>query len=301
MEQDHGLIPQLLFFTGDAAWGRLKGSPLKQQFDGAHELMEKARNAFSVPVSLDNVFIVPGNHDVDRAEVTPEQTSWLQDKTEAAVTDLIQKRGKQWQRYMARLTVYRSFLKRYKYDHLLSDPARLIYGQIRELHGIKMGIAGFNSAWTCGGDCEKGKLWFGGDWQLGHLLREFDADFRVALIHHPFGWFVEPEDSRLKILFEREFAFHLHGHEHLGWVDAKADGHVRVAAGACYDKANSENGYNFVRLNLDTGEGEVWLRRYDAQGGGWVPRSISGKADNNGLWGLGKLPWLQSLSRRRGN
>ena len=118
-------------------------------------------------------------------------------------------------------------------------------------------------------------------------------------MHHPFGWFVEAEDAPLKILFEREFAFHLHGHEHLGWVDAKADGHVRVAAAACYDRSNIENGYNFVRLNLETGEGEVWLRRYDSQGGGWVPRVVARKTTNDGLWQLRKLPWLESLVARK--
>lgn len=102
----------------------------------------------------------------------------------------------------------------------------------------------------------------------------------------------------MRIRFEREFAFHLHGHEHLGWVN-KSDHHVRVAAAACYERSGTENGYNFVRLNLETGEGEVWLRRYDTHGGGWTPRIISGKTDNNGRWRLGQLSRLQAFARNQ--
>ena len=300
MEEDHGLIPQVMFFTGDAAFGNIGNVPestLTEQFDGVHEVLEAVRTAFSTAVPKENIFIVPGNHDVDREEVTPDQTSWLAAQTQAkTVNDLIQKGDRQWQRFVDRLAAYRDFLVRHKYSHLLSDPKRLIYSETRDLHGLKLGIAGFNSAWACGGDGEKGKLWFGGDWQSGELLGKLSkADFLLALIHHPFGWFVEQEDTPLRILFEREFAFHLHGHEHLGWVDAKVDGHVRLAAAACYDSSHMDNGYNFVRLNLDTGEGEVWLRKYDAQGGGWVPRAVAGKTSNDGLWRLGKLPWLQPL------
>ena len=300
MEADHGLIPDLFFFTGDAAFGHIgdvPGSTLREQFEGAHQLLEGARTAFSRAIPQENVFIVPGNHDVDRREVGDDQTAWLAGQTQTkAITDLIHSAGKQWQRYLDRLAAYREFLTTCKYQHLLIDTKRLIYSQTRDIHGLRLGIAGFNSAWSCGAHDKKGGLWFGGDRQAGELLNELSVtDFRIALTHHPFGWFVEPEDTPLRILFEREFAFHLHGHEHLGWVDAKADGHVRIAAAACYDSSNTENGYNLVRLNLDTGEAEVWLRRFDAQGGGWVPRVISGKTNNDGLWRLGKLPWLQPL------
>jgi len=303
MESDYGLSPQLLYFTGDAAFGNIgnvPGSTFKEQFDGAQQLLEAARTAFATPVPKENVFIVPGNHDVDRAEITADQTHWLETQGNAtSVTALIQKSGKQWQQFMDRLAAYRAFLTLYGYDHLLSDADRLIYAQSRTIHGMKLGIAGFNSAWSCNENDRKGGLWFGGDWQSGKLAGQIaDSDFRIALIHHPFGWFVEPEDTKLAIRFKREFAFHLHGHEHLGWVDATAEGHVRVAAAACYQSSHMENGYNFVRLNLETGEGEVWLREYEEDGGGWVPRIIHGKTNNDGLWRLPNLPWLRDLIRQ---
>lgn len=300
MENEHGLMPQFLFFSGDAAFGNVgndPGSTLDDQFDAAHGLLAEICNSFRTPIEKENVFIVPGNHDVDRTVVTPDQTDWLaKQKSRNEINELIHRETRMWERYMERLRAYNDFLRRHQYDHLLLDPKRAIYGLRRQIHGLKIGIAGFNSAWACGANGEKGRLWFGGDWQSGHLLKTIgDVDFSLALVHHPFGWFVEQEDSPVRAIFERDFAFHLHGHEHLGWVDHKANGHVRVAAAACYDSSERENGYSYVRLNLKTGEGEVWLRRYDVHGGGWIPRAISGKANNDGLWRLGKLPWLQSL------
>lgn len=190
METDHGLIPQLLFFTGDGAFGNVPGSTLPEQLDGVHALLEGARTAFSSAIPRENVFIVPGNHDVDRDEVTPDHTAWLtaQDRTAVEITDLIQGASKQWRNYMDRLAAYRKFLERKGYAHLLSDPERLIYSETREFHGLKLGIAGFNSAWSCCRNGEKGQLWLAGDWQSGTLVQNLrSADVRLALTHHHSG------------------------------------------------------------------------------------------------------------------
>jgi len=117
-------------------------------------------------------------------------------------------------------------------------------------------------------------------------------------MHHPPGWFVEHEDGNLRIIIQRDFQFFLHGHEHLGWVEQNADGHVRVAAGACYECSQKENGYNFVRLVLAAGDAAVWLRQYEWQGGGWIPKIIATKTNVEGVWRLARMPWLESLARK---
>lgn len=106
----------------------------------------------------------------------------------------------------------------------------------------------------------------------------------VILIHHPPNWFVEHEDPNVARMIEADHDFLLHGHEHLGWVDEK-NGHIRIAAAACYAKGSmEESGYNFVRLNLDTGTGRSWLRQFDSLGGAWIPRVIARKTDDHGIW-----------------
>jgi tetratricopeptide (TPR) repeat protein/predicted MPP superfamily phosphohydrolase len=285
MEADHDLSPQLAFFTGDAAFGTYSGSKMADQYAEVAKFLEDVRKAFHREVPKENVFLVPGNHDVDRDEVGEDQTSWLSSQRDSEqINQMILRAGKQWQRYMARLGAYRNFAEGAGYGHVVTDPERLIYGQIREVCGRRVGIGGFNSAWSCGGDGEKGHLWLGGKWQEATITSALvEADLRVALIHHPHNWFVEEEDPILKRQFESSFDFLLHGHEHTNWVE-RVDGHIRIAAGACYDRSDRPNGYNLVRIDPAAGNVEVWLRRYDPQGGGWVPNAIANKTNNDGRW-----------------
>jgi tetratricopeptide (TPR) repeat protein/predicted MPP superfamily phosphohydrolase len=293
MQSDHGLRPDLIFFTGDLAFGEIgteTGYSIRDQFAGAARVLDRIRSSFQGEITRDNVFLVPGNHDVNRCYVTDDQTTWLDNQTDTRrVTELIQTKTLQWRRYIERLQDYRSFLANHGYSHLLGDPERLTYGLSREIRGGLYNIVGLNTAWSCCRDSEKGKLWMGGRWQIGHLTASLPpADLSIALMHHPSNWLVEYEDPALLRDIEREFDFSLHGHEHQDWVTQGAS-HTRIAAGACYDRSDKENGYNFVRLNLDTGKGEVWLRRYHGQGGDWIPEVIPNRTDHDGLWQLAEF------------
>jgi predicted MPP superfamily phosphohydrolase len=73
LERDQGLRPDLIFFTGDAAFGHTGEGPderLPAQFRGAEEnFFSRVRNAYAEPVPQARMFLVPGNHDVDRKRV----------------------------------------------------------------------------------------------------------------------------------------------------------------------------------------------------------------------------------------
>jgi tetratricopeptide (TPR) repeat protein len=294
MQDEHGLRPDLIFFTGDLVFGQVgndAGYDIRGQFEGAAEVLDRVRASFDVEVARENVFIVPGNHDVNRDYVTEDQTTWLDNQTDAdKVTDLIQRKPLQWKRYVERLEDYRLFLEKHGYGHLLQDPERLTYALTREISGNRINIVGLNSAWSCCRNGEKGKLWMGARWQVGHLTSSLPpADLSIALMHHPSNWLVEYEDPDLVREIEREFGFSLHGHEHQEWV-TQTQSHTRVAAGACYDRSDKANGYNFVSVNLSTGVGNVWLRRYHGRGGDWVPEVVPHRTNNDGLWPLTQLP-----------
>lgn len=301
MEGDHGLYPDFIFFTGDAAFGQLGSGPnetLTGQFEQAQGFFDAVRRAFTLEVPLANLFLVPGNHDVNRKAVTPEQTTWLDDQTDSYhICDILERGELQWRRYVERLAEYRTFLEGNGYAHLLDDPDHLIYATVRQVAGVKVGIAGFNMVWSCCRDSgvEKGKLWMGSRWQLAQMASRLkDADWAIALLHHPSSWLVEPEDAEFWRALERDFKFILHGHEHTEWVTTGTDGWARIAAGACYERADKKNGYNLVRLDLETGKGEVWLREYEPTGGGWVSGRRHGRTDSRGVWPLDHLKWLKA-------
>jgi predicted MPP superfamily phosphohydrolase len=310
MEDQYGLRPDLIFFTGDAAYGQLgseRGKAIVDQFQEAHDFLTKVREVFTPMVEQRNLFLVPGNHDVNRDRISSFETSALQQLNSLnKIESIIQKAGVDWHRLFGRLEDYASCLERFGYDHLLTQRDRLIYADAREVAGVRIGIAGFNSAWSAqGGREDLGKLWMAGRFQLETILQTMPPhDMKIALLHHPTNWLVPEENPSFGRLLEREFNFVLHGHEHQDCVRTDAStGHSIISAGACHEWSESKNnGYNFVRLNLETGTGEVWLRQYDSTGGGWVSRGIAKRTDDRGCCALDApvlAQWMSNLPRKK--
>lgn len=307
MENDFDLHPDFIFFTGDLAYGNLPESSISDQFEEGRSFLDTVRTVFSPEIPPFNLFIVPGNHDVNFDEVAESETNWLdklievqEEEAVRTINEMLRSANKQWQRFVERLSNYRSFLESAGYSHLLEDRERLVYSDIRTVAGIRVGIMGYNSAWSSHHGEEKGKLWLG-DWQIGQLSRKLkDTVFNISLVHHPINWLNRYEDPRVMHEIERISRFLLHGHEHQGWVTEQKE-HIRIATAACYDRSTApvwkENGYNIVRLFPDDGTGEIFLRRYEKDDGGWVPRLIPHKTDKNGRWMLENLFWLKQISK----
>jgi hypothetical protein len=304
MQRDRDLRPDLVFFTGDAAFGEMPSSPLEQQYREVERFFEGVCAAFDPPIPRDRVFIVPGNHDVNRNEASEDQRAWLElimdngSPAEEKIDALIRRGDVQWKRYMERLRAYSAFLEKAGFSHLLQDPLRLTYAQKVDVAGVCVGILGLNTAWSCASDNAKGKVWLGG-WQLTSLQSQLrGCGLKIALSHHPFNWLTEREDPRIGRDVSRMFDFHLHGHEHEDWI-LEDGNHTRIAAGACYDRSSKHNGYNFTVMDVRSGVTHVHLRAYDRQGQGWVPRCIHGRTSDHGVWRLNHKYDIASTPARR--
>ncbi len=111
LRDEHELRPDLLFFTGDAAFaGR------GDEFDTAGRFLESVREACGV--ERENVFLVPGNHDVDRTVIDPDDTAWLDERRKSwdddDVNDMLRQgdADERWRRVMTRLATYGDFRRR---------------------------------------------------------------------------------------------------------------------------------------------------------------------------------------------
>ncbi|BAY99249.1 Rab family protein [Tolypothrix tenuis PCC 7101] len=305
MQKQHGLRPDLIFFTGDAAFGHIGdsgGKSIAEQFREAHDFLTTVRESFDPVIEQRNLFLVPGNHDVNRNKISKFEKQALESISSLdEITSIVKDIGIDWQRIIGRLDDYAHFLQTYGYDHLLTGKEHLIYADAREVADLRIGIAGFNSAWSSSGSgrAEMGRLWMGGRFQLETLLDKLPKnDFAIALLHHPTNWLVPEENPSFGRQLERDFPFVLHGHEHQDFVRTNAaTGHTVISAGACHEWSESKNnGYNLVRLDFEQGTGEVWLRQYDSTGAGWIPRIIYGQTDDLGCWKLTHLkPWIENL------
>ena len=259
------------------------GLLIKDQFDEAFLFLGEICQMYSVPPQ--NLFLVPGNHDVNRSACPVSPDSLLKtDNKPRQVNQLINDCGPNWKQQMSRLAEYREFLKSIGNADLLQDMERLVYATTRKVNGITVGIAGLNSAWSCFEHQPKGSpLWLGGDWQIQQTTKKLKGvELKIALMHHPPAWFSE-EETELSKLFPAKFHFLLHGHEHNAWVYKEPM--CRIAAGACYGARPAESGYSFVRLDFDQPSAEVWVRRYAEKASAWGPELIPG-ADNDGRCSL---------------
>ena len=296
--------PDLLFFTGDAAFGRLSTCSLEAQFDEAVRVFESIRSVFGDRLPPERCFVVPGNHDIDREAISQPVRLWqdaLQNVTPLVETFEKNDRASNLLReqLMARFDPYRAFLRRHNFGHCGADHPAFLYARTVEIEGVKVGIAGFNSAITCGKDGEKGHLWMAARWQVNQLVPQLEGcDLKIALVHHPDNWLHEYEDKLFRDL-SLEFNFVLHGHEHDGWVDPPKASfplkHVRLAAAALYDRADLPNGYSVCEWNSDTQEPTVYFREYSRPGRGFRTREIPNVTDDRGRWPQREEP-MQSLS-----
>lgn len=279
MQKDHGIRPDFIFFTGDAAFGTTREEKIEEQYAQFADFLDKVRKAFTPEIEKANVFIVPGNHDVDRTKILESDNDWLRDPKRQFEDVLYQfsnsesGMGLQW---LGRLSAYRTFLTRYELYHLNPDQPQLLWANTRNCNGRKVKIVGLNTAWSCATNREKGELWMCGEWQkaIADTLVDEDSDISFALLHHPLNWMNEHEDPHLMRGFTRDFDFVLHGHEHSQFVRQEADGTCVISAGSCYEQSTTVNEYSVGTID-QIGNTKIYLRTWDKLGGGWVKKNIA--------------------------
>lgn len=289
--------PDAIIFSGDCVFGTSTGEDIAEQFVQFAEFIERIRNCFSPTIALDAVFIVPGNHDVERNVVTESNTHYLHDpkRTLDEIRNHLQNNSADCQQWLARLTKYRQFLKKFKFDHLGHEDPHLLWQKL--MHDGAVSITGFNSAWSSCQNREKSKLWMAGDWQIGTRRKELKSDqIKIAVVHHPCNWLTEFEDPDFKMNLEQSFDIILHGHEHSAFVSPNSAGGITVSAGACYDRSHYERGYSFGIIHHDRSAGSIHLREWDRRGKGWVASNIANFAPN-GVYTFGPLGNRSSLAQ----
>lgn len=297
--------PNFIFCTGDIAFGNTATMPIKEQYEQAEEFFDKLIEICGTPTKpfqKENLFIVPGNHDVDRSVINADAQSSLQvwAKNPHKHTDIInqrfQERGNEFKDAIRRLDKYGDFISRYL-PHQADPEGRHVFSAIREVNGLKFGISGFNSAWTCAGDEDDRNIWLAAQWQFGKAKEQIsEADVKIGLIHHPEDWFNTADHETSTIEISESFDFWLHGHTHNAWVRPLSS-HTVISAGAIGAEASEEFGFNIVDMDFSDGNGVVALHT-KKKIGNWTIAPISTHAPL-GQWTLklarfAKLPNVET-------
>jgi UDP-2,3-diacylglucosamine pyrophosphatase LpxH len=223
-------VPDLIFATGDIAKdGKTKDYDSATKF--FDELLDAAR------LGKDRLFIVPGNHDVDRRMGkglgrtfnTKDDVDEYFDP-ETPTPHLTQKLHAFSEWYNNYFNTIRAFP-----TNTTCSPVEII--AVRE---SAVAILALNSALFCIDDHDVAQLFIGRlclDNAREQLKRLSAADLTIALIHHPLDWLSQVERRNIKAALGESVDLLLHGHCHE--IDAESiasanGGYLKLAAGASY-------------------------------------------------------------------
>lgn len=214
-----------------------------------------------------NIILVPGNHDVNRAQVRDLVERGLINSLgdRDRVNELLES-TRDLEDATERLETWRNFATEFHSDTGNTSPA----GPLGVVHEFKVettsvGVAALNSAWRASGRDDKGKLLLGDRQVEGALEQIATADIRIVVTHHPLSWLASFDADQARIEFESHGAIVLSGHEHDPHPTAlkSPGGEARYfSAGCLYEHREYPNSYSLIEIDPDASTVAVRIRRW---------------------------------------
>ncbi|MBR1154619.1 metallophosphoesterase [Bradyrhizobium sp. JYMT SZCCT0428] len=284
MRAEIGRPAQGIWLTGDVAF-----AGQAEEYDFAYRWLEETLCP-AAGCSIEDVFVIPGNHDVDRkveagpAPVNARQSlrnkpadqldaeigRWMRDKLSA---NLIFGPIENYNRFAAKfLCPLRAYIDGGKdVDDL---PARPFATRDLILEdGSTMRLWGFNTVLVSdASDAENTMLVDPAAAQIEHE----DGVCHVVMAHHPFNWIKNRRAFEDRC--NRMAKIQLFGHEHTRRVE-EGKRHLRIRAGAMHpekDQPDWKPGYNWIDVSVATTDErrlnvQLWVRQYEVDGFLTVP------------------------------
>jgi formylglycine-generating enzyme required for sulfatase activity/predicted MPP superfamily phosphohydrolase len=267
MIQSEGMCPDFIAVSGDIA-----DSGKLEEYERAEEFLRELLEVTQVPV--EHLYLVPGNHDVDRGAISPGAKTIASSLGNRQSLNEVMAFTEDRRLILRKLDNFSTFLRTFLGEDRAYNDERYFNVEHLDCAGKRVALLCLNSAVLSGSDKEYGGLALG-EVQVRTALDESDgADLRIAMLHHPFNWLQEFDRPDCEDLLMDGCRFILHGHLHragLLTLQTPDAGAMVIAAGACYETREYPNGYNWVRLDVESGEGTVFLRTYsDKRGGFWT-------------------------------
>lgn len=236
-----GWRPEVIFVTGDVAQ-----SGLSQEYEWATELFDGLLDATGLAGRRDRLWVVPGNHDVDRRK----GKYLLRSLASNADADHYFAPDGSYDHF-GKLQGYQAWYDGY-FEGIRSFEATSTCGSVEvlELESARLGLVPINTALFSQGDDDHGRLWVGrrcvdGALEHARALHEANpADLWVALMHHPLEWLHDDERGEVQRKLRSGVEVLLRGHLHESEVEqvlTHAGGCVQIAAGASYQGSRWPN------------------------------------------------------------
>lgn len=287
--------PDMVIFSGDLA----QSGENADQFSAAHEyFLKPLLDAANLP--LDRLFVAPGNHDISREMV--RESAFIERGLRETLSNV-----DEVNRYIdglekgiavnllgiERLKAFYEYVDRELPATDASHPLLRLYR--RDIQGMKVGVACFNTAWRATGEED--------DIDRNHLLiGERNVDFAVealkgcevnlAVMHHPTEWLAEFDEFAVASRLSQNFDVVFCGHTHrpLPQTRTTAQGTAILSqAGSVYASRRWFNGYQVVRVDPIGSECAFTVRSYYD-----TPRRAFDVASNVAPGGIVRFPYAPS-------
>ncbi|HUW39425.1 MAG TPA: metallophosphoesterase [Rectinemataceae bacterium] len=273
--KDIGTVTGLLV-TGDIAF-----SGSKAEYDHATEWLSDFCRAIGCPE--ENVWVVPGNHDVDRKLATRKVTRTLHQSIREEDSDIdkelqeIFSDSQSAAALLEPLTEYNTFVGRFG----CSISAEKYYWE-RDLNlacGTVIRLRGLTSTLVSNADDKRGGIVLGT--AQASVARASDV-FHVTLCHHPPDWFRDQDavEDHLK----SKVHIQLFGHKHSQRLDV-INGNVRLVAGAMHPERGKREWnptYNFLELSRRNND-QIGLRVYQRNWSQQDTKFVAYRDPTNGM------------------
>lgn len=283
VSQRHLIDPGLgqldfVVFSGDLAFS----GAAEEYASAGTQLLDPLLEASGLDRS--RLLVVPGNHDVSRSALEFIDTSLFDRLADEDDVDEILASATGRRFALASLAEYADFLTAFLPDgHAPSQDLGLGFVRRITIGNLRLGIAGFNSAWLSGhrasaaGEVDDQGALLVGEAMVHRALSALgsELDLRIAVVHHPLSWLRDFDQGALEPLLGKNFDFVLRGHEHRAAVRVSGgtDGsYIEIPAGATYDRGRhaSTAGFNFVRIDEGADAAKIYLRRWNDVKSEWT-------------------------------
>jgi len=250
---DAGVGPDMVFISGDIA-----NEGLAQQYKEFTDnfLIPLAELLNDLPA---NIFLIPGNHDVDRNQARSVQRHnvlWTIPEFLDPTAKGLAERELLYPRFQAYAESEMHDWIHVKSTWLSNQEGTYIYKM--NIRGHKLGILGINTAWLSESDKDRQKLSPGELMLKDGLETLSDCDTRIVLGHHPIDWFRDEEVGSIRSLLGQYSAIYLHGHPNKNFKQPELGtrySFLPIQAGAAFQVRPKEQWFNRVLwCNLYTEE-----------------------------------------------
>lgn len=242
----------IVFITGDVA------------FNGQISEYELFLDKFIFPLidvigSAEKIFIVPGNHDVDREQAKPAARYDLHDEVPEFFDP--NEEGLSQRRFIfPRFDGYSETLQKIlNPDENWIFSTEGVFTRVFKKEKMSVGIMGINTAWLAKGKGDKEHLSPGKNLVESGLEKISEHKFKIVIGHHPLDWLDESK-SQIRALFAQNNVIYLHGHLHK--TSARPDygagrPFLTLQAGAAFQAREDEKWINrLLWCELDSAQGQ---------------------------------------------